>query len=65
MKRRIDLEHSKLLAYKQVSIKEGIRLCRKEDAGLMGGVWSPVSLAKVGQGAIVLGLYQLISHNSI
>ncbi len=65
VKRRIDLEHTKLLAYKKVSIREGIRLCRKDEAGLMGGVWSPVSVARVGQGAIVLAIYQLISHNSI
>jgi hypothetical protein len=57
IKNRIDLEHSKLLAYKKVSIREAIKLCRKEEAGLMGGVWSPLSIAKVGQGAMVLAIY--------
>jgi hypothetical protein len=63
IKNRIDLEHSKLLAYKKVSIREAIKLCRKEEAGLMAGVWSPLSIAKVGQGAMVLAIYQLISNH--
>ena len=53
----IDLEHSKLLAYRQISIREGMKLVRADKDGFMGGAWSTLNKVRVGQASMVLALY--------